>query len=50
MTEVVLDVNQKKIPLNDMMQAMLSNIILGYLKAAKDMPKEIKTIKVDIKL
>jgi len=51
MTEVILKVNRdKEIPLNDFMQEMLANIILGYLKTAKEMPDEIKTISIEIQL
>jgi len=50
MTEISLKVNNKEIPLNDLMQNMLTNILLGYLKSAKEMPKEIKSIHVEIKL
>ena len=50
MTEVKLEVNDKEIPLNDLMEDMLSNIIQGYLKSAKKTPTEIKSIKVEITL
>ena len=47
---VKLEVNDKEIPLNELMKEMLSNIIQGYLKSAKKMPDEIKSIKVEINL
>jgi hypothetical protein len=50
MSEVLLEVNEKEIPLNDFMQSMLVNLILGYLKSAKEIPEEIKAIKIDLKL
>ena len=50
MLEIKLDVNEKEIPLNDFMQGMLVNLILGYLKSAKQVPDEIKIIKVNIQL
>jgi hypothetical protein len=50
MTDVKLEVNDKDIPLNDLMKDMLSNILQGYLKSAKKLPDEIKSIKVDIQL
>ena len=50
MTEVILDVNQKQIPLNDFMREMLTNIIIGYLKSAKEIPEDIKSISIDIHL
>lgn len=50
MTDIKLDVNEKEIPLNDLMKDMLSNIIQGYLKSVKKMPDNIKSIKVNIQL
>lgn len=45
-----LKVNESEIPLNEMMNTMLENLILGYLKSAKGMPDEIKTIDIKINL
>ena len=50
MSEVNLKVNDKEIPLNDLMQEMLKNLILGYLKSAKEIPSDMKTILIEIKL
>jgi len=50
MTEVNLMVNDKELPLNEVMKSMLTNIILGYLKSAKKVPEEIKSISIEIKL
>lgn len=50
MSEVKLNVNEKKIPLKDFMGGMLINLILGYLKSAKGVPEEIKDIKISITL
>ncbi|MFX1499176.1 MAG: hypothetical protein ACFFBH_16790 [Promethearchaeota archaeon] len=50
MTNVNLMVNEKEIPLNEQMELMLENIILGYLKSAKKVPEEIKHIKIEIEL
>jgi hypothetical protein len=50
MTEVKLLVNDKEIPLNDMMREMLINLISGYLKSSKGIPENKKTIKIEIKL
>jgi len=50
MIDVKLEVNDKDIPLNDLMKDMLSNILQGYLKTAKKLPDNIKSIKVDIQL
>jgi len=50
MIEVKLIINDKEIPLNDLMRDMLTNIILGYLKSAKNVPEEKKSIKIEIRL
>ncbi|MBY8982061.1 MAG: hypothetical protein KGD57_03870 [Candidatus Lokiarchaeota archaeon] len=50
MTKILLEINEKEIPLNPLMENMLNNLILGYLKCTKKVPKEIKTIKVEIDL
>ena len=50
MTDVNLQVNDKEIPLNQMMKEMLINLILGYLKSAKKIPDEIKSINIEIQL
>ena len=48
--ETILKVNDKIVPLNDMMESMLKNLILGYLNAAKGLPDDIKKINIEIKL
>ncbi len=50
MTEVKLIINDKEIPLNDLMREMLVNLILGYLKSAKKIPEDKKTIQIEIGL
>lgn len=50
MTEVKLTINETEIPLNELMDNMLTNIILGYLKSAKKVPEEIRNIKIEITL
>lgn len=50
MTEVVLKVNEKDVPLNDFMEQMLTNLLLGYLKTAKEIPEDINSIKIEINL
>ena len=50
MTEVKLIINDKEIPLNDLMREMLVNLILGYLKSAKKIPEDKKTIQIGIGL
>ena len=48
MSLVNLKVNEKEIPLNDLMQKMLTNLILAYIKSAKKIPEEIKSINIKI--
>lgn len=50
MSDAILTVNDKQVPLKDFMQDMLANIILGYLKSTKAVPENIDTIKIEIKL
>ena len=50
MSDVNLKVNDEKVPLNDFMEDMLKNLLLGYLKAAKGIPEDIKSINVKIDL
>ncbi len=50
MSNVIIKVNDDKVPLNDFMEEMLKNLLVGYLKAAKGIPEEIKSINVEIKL
>jgi len=49
MAEINLNVNENEIPLNEIMESMLKNIILGYLKSMKGIPEDIKTINITIK-
>jgi len=48
MTDVKLKVNEKEISLNELMEKMLENLILGYLKSAKNLPEEINKIVIEI--
>lgn len=50
MSEVSLKVNDEKVPLNDFMEDMLKNLLIGYLNSAKGIPEEVKTINVKIDL
>ena len=50
MPEINLKVNDEKVPLNDFMESMLENLLFAYLKAAKGIPEEIKSINVKIDL
>jgi hypothetical protein len=50
MTTINLKVNEKEIPLNEQMQEMLVNLVLGYLKSAKKIPEDKKTVEIKIGL
>lgn len=50
MPEVNLDVNGEKVPLNDFMEEMLKNLLLGYLNSLKGIPEKLKSINVKIDL
>ncbi len=50
MPDINLKVNDEKIPLNEVMEGMLKNLLLGYLKAAKSIPEDITSITVKIDL
>jgi len=50
MPKVNIEVNGEKVPLNDFMEEMLKNLVLAYLKAAKGIPEDIKSINVEIEL
>jgi hypothetical protein len=48
MAEVKLEVNEGEIPLNEIMEAMLKNIVMGYLKSIKGVPEDIKSLHITI--
>ncbi len=50
MTKIILEVNENKIPLNPLMENMLKDILLGYLKNAKKVPDDMNSIKIEIEL
>ena len=50
MSNVNIKVNNEKVPLNDFMEEMLKNLLVGYLKAAKGIPEDIKSINVEVEL
>ncbi len=50
MPKVNIEVNGEKVPLNDFMEEMLKNLLVGYLKAAKGIPEDIKSINVEVEL
>ncbi len=50
MTNVKLLVNEKEIPLKDIMQSILANMVDGFVIALNYVPEKRKTIKIEIKL
>lgn len=48
MKKIELIVNNKGIPLNPIMSTVLTNIILGFIEALKDIPEDKEHIKVEI--
>lgn len=50
MLNVKLLVNEKEIPLKNIMQSILANIVDGFVTALNYVPEERKTIKIEIKL
>ncbi len=50
MVNADLIVNEKKIPLKDFMQELLTNIILGYVNSTRGVPENIETINIEITL
>ena len=50
MSNVNIKVNDEKVHLNDFMEEMLKNLLVGYLKAAKGIPEDIKSINIEIEL
>ncbi|MFX1257820.1 MAG: hypothetical protein ACFFAN_08175 [Promethearchaeota archaeon] len=48
MTNIKLSVNDEKIPLNQIMGNVLTNIISGFIDALKGIPEDITKIKVEI--
>ena len=50
MTKVNLKINDANIPLNELMESMLTNLMLGYLKSAKKIPEDIHKIEIEISL
>lgn len=48
MSSVTIKVNEMDIPLNEQMETMLINLVLGYLKSAKKIPEDIKKVNIEI--
>lgn len=50
MIEAKLFVNEKEVPLKEIMQSILTNVIDGFVSALDQVPDERKTISIKIKL
>lgn len=46
--KIKLFVNDKEIPLNEIMSSVLTNIIVGFIEVLKGIPEKKKYIKVEI--
>ncbi len=50
MPDVKLLVNEKEVPLKDIMQSILANVIDGFVSALNKVPEKRKSISLKIKL
>ncbi len=50
MLDVNLKVNEKDVPLNEIMSNMLTNLLMAYVKTLKKIPEDITKIQVNIEL
>lgn len=50
MTEAKLQLNGEDVPLNPIMVKIITNITLGFVKALKGIPEEIKELDLNIKI
>jgi len=50
MSDIKLLVNDKDIPLKEIIGTLLSNITVGFVSALRGVPEDIKTVKVKIEL
>jgi hypothetical protein len=50
MVNIKLKVNEKDIPLNEIMSKMLTNILKAYVNTLKKIPEDISKIQVHIEL
>jgi hypothetical protein len=48
MVDVKIEVDDKEIPLNEIMSKVISNILGGFLDALHDIPEERKKINLEI--
>ena len=50
MSDVKLYVNEKSVPLKEIMQTILANVVDGFVSALNEVPEERKTISIEITL
>ena len=50
MSDVKLLVNDKEIPLKEVMKSILTNVIDGFISALNDVPEDKKIIEIKINL
>ena len=50
MSDVKLLVNEKPVPLKEIMQTILANVVDGFVSALNEVPEERKTISIEITL
>ena len=50
MSDVKLLVNEKSVPLKEIMQTILANVVDGFVSALNEVPEERKTISIEITL
>ncbi len=50
MTDIELNINDKDIPLNDFIRNIFINVNKGLIDSLKNIPEDIKSIKIDIEL
>lgn len=48
MKKIFLKVNEKDIPLNEIMSNMLTNILTAFVKTLKKIPEDMNKLQVDI--
>jgi len=48
MADAKLEVNNKDIPMNDFIKDILINISKGFVISLKDIPEDLKTMKIEI--
>ena len=48
MTNAKLEVNDKDIPMNDFIETFLINICKAFIDSLKDIPEDLKSMKIEI--